>query len=119
MGRAGVVVRPIYQRLQARLTTTIRKYHRTPVCLDPSGDRGSAGQAKATYRSDADPRVTANLLRFGFTTDTARRRLEEDVVLVVQDTTSLNFTGLHMIPELGPIDRAGWRVARICTPRWP
>ncbi len=26
---------------------------------------------------------------------------------MVQDTTSLNFTGLHMIPEPGPIDSGG------------
>ena len=28
-------------------------------------------------------------------------------MLVVQDTTTLNLTGLHSIPELGPIDSGG------------
>jgi len=51
--------------------------------------------------------VTAAALRLGFTTDTTRRCLDQDVLLVVQDTTTLNFTGLHSIPELGPIDSGG------------
>ena len=67
----------------------------------------SAGAAKATYRFYANPRVTADALRRGIATETTRRCLEEDVVLVVQDTTSLNFTGLQSIPELGPIDSGG------------
>ena len=93
------------ERLQARLTTIIVNTIEHPSASIPQAT-GSAGQAKATYRFYANPRVTANLLRLGFTTDTARA-VEEDVVLVVQDTTSLNFTGLHMIPELGPIDSGG------------
>ena len=42
-----------------------------------------------------------------FATETAQRCLDQDIVLVVQDTTTLNFTGLHSIPELGPIDSGG------------
>jgi hypothetical protein len=94
------------ERLQARLTTIIVNTIEHPSASIPQAT-GSAGQAKATYRFYANPRVTADMLRLGFTTDTAQRCLEEDVVLVVQDTTSLNFTGLHMIPELGPIDSGG------------
>jgi len=94
------------ERLQARLTTIIVTTVEHPSASIPQAT-GSAGQAKATYRFYANPRVTADMLRLGFTTDTAQRCLEEDVVLVVQDTTSLNFTGLHMIPELGPIDSGG------------
>ena len=32
---------------------------------------------------------------------------DQDVLLIVQDTTTLNFTGLHTIAELGPIDSGG------------
>ena len=39
--------------------------------------------------------------------ETAQRSLDQDILLVVQDTTTLNFTGLHSIPELGPIDSGG------------
>jgi len=94
------------ERLQARLTTIIVNTTEHPYASIPQAT-GSAGQAKATYRFYSNPRVTADMLRLGFTTDTAQRCLEEDVLLVVQDTTSLNFTGLHMIPELGPIDSGG------------
>jgi hypothetical protein len=67
-----------------------------------------AHQAKATYRFYANPRVTATRLRQGFATETARRCLEHDTVLCVQDTTTLNFTPLRdIIPELGPIDSGG------------
>ena len=41
---------------------------------------------------------------------TAQRCLDRDEMLVVQDTTTLNFTGLHTIPELGPIDSGGLAV---------
>ena len=62
--------------------------------------------------------MTADALRGGIATETAWRCLEEDVVLVVQDTTSLNFTGLHSIPELGPIDSGGLGGVCICTQPW-
>jgi hypothetical protein len=94
------------ERLQARLTAIIVNTIEHPSASIPQAT-GSAGQAKATYRFYANPRVTADMLRLGFTTDTAQRCLEQDVLLVVQDTTSLNFTRLHTIPELGPIDSGG------------
>ena len=44
----------------------------------------------------------------GVALEAARRSLDQDVLLIVQDTTTLNFTGLqHTIPELGPIDSGG------------
>jgi hypothetical protein len=94
------------ERLQARLTSIIVNTIEHPTASIPQAS-GSNGQAKATYRFYSNPRVTTDMLRLGFTTDTAQRCLEEDAVLVVQDTTSLNFTGLHSIPELGPIDSGG------------
>ena len=51
--------------------------------------------------------VTAPALQLGFAVETAQRSLDQDILLVVQDTTTLNFTGLHCIPELGPIDSGG------------
>src|SRR5262249_56200781 len=46
-------------------------------------------------------------LRSGISAEAARRCVDEEVVVVVQDTTSLNFTPLQSIPELGPIDSGG------------
>ena len=51
--------------------------------------------------------MTTEALHRGVATATAQRCLDQDTLLVVQDTTTLNFTGLHTIPELGPIDSGG------------
>jgi hypothetical protein len=64
---------------------------------------GNWGQAKGIYRFLANQRVRPAALHQGLTSDTARQCLEQPTVLVVQDTTSLNLTGCHVLPELGPI----------------
>lgn len=94
------------RRLNGRLAVVIVSTIEHPNAAIPQAS-GSAGQAKATYRYYANPRVTAEALRRGFAADTARRCLDEEVILVVQDTTSLNFSGLRTIAELGPIDSGG------------
>ena len=78
-----------------------------PSASIPQAMDGDAGQAKATYRFYAYLRVTAPALQLGFAVETAQWSLDQDILLVVQDTTTLNFTGLHCIPELGPIDSGG------------
>jgi transposase-like protein/transposase Tn5 family protein len=94
------------RRLRSRLTAILVDVLEKPSASIPQA-AGDEGQAKATYRFYANPRVTAPALHQGFTADTAKRCLDHDVLLVVQDTTTLNFTGLHSIPELGPIDSGG------------
>jgi Transposase DNA-binding/Transposase Tn5 dimerisation domain len=94
------------QRLDKRLATVIVDTIERPDASIPQAS-GSAGQAKAAYRFYSNPRVTAEALHLGFTVDTAQRCLDQDVVLVVQDTTTLNLTNLRAIKELGPIDSGG------------
>jgi Transposase DNA-binding/Transposase Tn5 dimerisation domain len=94
------------KRLNSRLAAILVDTIELPSAAIPQAS-GSAGQAKATYRYYANPRVPAAALHLGFANDTAQRCLDQDVLLVVQDTTTLNFTGLHTIPELGPIDSGG------------
>jgi hypothetical protein len=95
------------QRLETRLSTIIADLLEHPSASIPQA-AGDAHQAKATYRFYANPRVTAPDLRRGFATEAAQRCLDHDTVLVVQDTTTLNFTPLQeLIPELGPIDSGG------------
>jgi hypothetical protein len=95
------------ERLQSRLTAILVDTVEHPSASIPQAT-GDAGQAKATYRFYANPRVTTEALHQGFATETARRCLDHDAVLVVQDTTTLNFTALRdSIPELGPIDSGG------------
>jgi hypothetical protein len=91
------------ERLQSRLTAILVGTWEHPSASIPQAT-GDAGQAKAAYRFYANPRVTPEAIHQGFATEAARRCLGHDVVLVLQDTTTLNFTGLNALPELGPID---------------
>ena len=97
------------ERLDKRLTVIVADTIERPGASIPRAS-GCAGQAKATYRFYGNARVAAAGLRQGFATVTAQRCLDQDELLVVQDTTTLNFTGLHTIPELGPIDSGGLAV---------
>ena len=106
------------ERLESRLTAILVHTVEHPSASIPQAMDGDAGQAKATYRFYANPPVTAPALQLGFAVETAQRSLDQDILLVVQNITTLNFTGLHCIPELGPIDSGG--LARgVSTPPWP
>jgi hypothetical protein len=92
------------QRLNSRLSAIMADALDSPSASIPQATGGEAGQAKATYRFYRNPRVTSAQLNQGTALETAERCLEQETILVVQDTTTLNFTGLQRIAELGPID---------------
>ena len=92
------------RRIKSRLASIIADALDSPSASIPQATGGNAAQAKATYRFYANCRVSGSSLNRGFGLETARRCLEQECVLVVHDTTTLNFTGLHSITELGPID---------------
>ena len=94
------------ERLDKRLTAILVDTLESPSASIPEA-AGDASQATATYRFYDNDRVTTEALHLGVATATAQRCLDQDTLLVVQDTTTLNFTGLHTIPELGPIDSGG------------
>jgi hypothetical protein len=94
------------ERLDKRLAVILVDTLESPSASIPEA-AGSEGQATATYRFYANDRVTTTALHRGVALATAQRCLDQDVLLVVQDTTTLNFTGLHSIAELGPIDSGG------------
>ena len=94
------------ERLDKRLTAILVDTLESPSASIPEA-AGDASQATATYRFYANDRVTTEALHHGVATATAQRCLDQDTLLVVQDTTTLSFTGLHTIPELGPIDSGG------------
>ncbi len=94
----------------------LRLNHRMGIILDDFADwptdsvpqaAGAWGQAKATYRFLGNDRFTQADLTDGLARDTARGTLDHDVILVVQDTTSVNLTANHAIESLGPIDSKG------------
>ena len=97
------------RRLQDRLATIYRTAIERPADSIPQA-AGDWGQAKATYRFLDNRRAAIAALRDGIATDTAGRCRDQDVILIPQDTTSLNFTRLTAIAELGPIDSG--RLAR-------
>jgi Transposase Tn5 dimerisation domain/Transposase DNA-binding len=105
-GQVAAVASLPDRRLQSRLTTILIDALEKPSASIPEATGGDAGQAKATYRFYANARVTAPALHQGFTFETAWRALDQDVLLIPQDTTTLNYTG-SSIPELGPIDSGG------------
>jgi hypothetical protein len=90
------------KRLTARLACILETFAERPSDAIPQA-AGSWGQAKGIYRFLANPRVQSAALHQGLTRDTARQCLDQRTVLVVQDTTSLNLTGCHVLAELGPI----------------
>ncbi len=92
------------QRMKSRLTSIIADAMDSPSASIPQATGGNAAQAKATYRFYANRRVNGSILNHGFGLETARRCIGQRCILVVHDTTTLNFTGLHSITELGPID---------------
>jgi hypothetical protein len=94
------------ERLEKRLTAILVDTLESPSASIPEA-AGDEGQATAPYRFYGHDRVTTTGLRRGVALASAKRCLDQDVLLVVQDTTTLNFTGWHAIPELGPIDSGG------------
>ena len=92
------------QRLNHRLGTIIADALNQPNASIPQATGGDAGQAKGTYRFYQNGRVTGADLNAGIGRETAERCLAYPVILAVQDTTTLNLTGLRVVAELGPLD---------------
>src|SRR5258708_37958253 len=97
---AGTVVPD--KRLPARLACILETFAERPSDAIPQA-AGSWGQAKGIYRFLANPRVPPAALQAGLTSDTARPCLDQNTVLVGQDTTSLHLTGCHVLPEIWTI----------------
>jgi hypothetical protein len=90
------------KRLPARLACRLETFAERPSDAIPPA-AGSWGQAKGIDRFLANPRVQPAALQQGLTRDTARQCLDQTTVLVVQNPTSLNLTGCHVLPEVGPL----------------
>lgn len=89
-------------RLTRRLVEIARNFYAAPQGNIPQASRNRAG-AKGTYRF-IENKVTNmdDVLRPHYES-TIRRCREQSVVLAVQDTTSLNYTGLASCQGLGKI----------------
>jgi hypothetical protein len=94
------------RRLNARLGSILEDFANSPTDSIPQA-AGPWGQTKATYRFLDNSRVSRIALADGLTRDTAQLCQDQEVILSVQDTTSLNLTANDSIAELGPIDSGG------------
>ena len=93
------------QRLADRLEKILHCWADRPQDSIPQA-ADSWGQAKACYRFLENPRVTAEALIEGIGRATAAAAGGRAVLYMVQDTTTLNFTGLQQTKDLGPVNDA-------------
>ncbi len=93
------------ERLRRRLYTLTRDFFGQPGVLIPQACRGSTAKTKAAYRFFDNERVGMKPLLRGHVEATAQRLSQHDVVLAVQDTTTLNYTAHPTTRGLGPINR--------------
>jgi len=92
------------ERLSVRLCTLARDFFAQPGVLVPQACSGSEAKTKAAYRFFDNNRVDMKTLLKGHVEATARRVREHEVVLAVQDTTTLNYTAHPSTEGLGPIN---------------
>jgi hypothetical protein len=89
-------------RLRRRLFNMVRDFYRQPLAPIPQAC-GSKGDTKAAYRFLGNERVTMDRVLRAHVESTIERIKSHQVVLAVQDTSSLNYTGHRATEGLGPI----------------
>jgi len=91
-------------RLVRRFVSIARDFYSRPQANIPKACSGDRAKAKAVYRFLDNEDVTLAKLLEPHQQQTIKRMGEQDVVLAVQDTTSLNYTSHAWMTEgLGPI----------------
>src|SRR5205823_6474995 len=93
-------------RLNKRLALLLDAFASDSLATIPQAC-GDWAATKGAYRFLENDRVADNDLLQGISRHTAQQALLLPELLLVQDTTSANFTRLGSITELGPIDSAG------------
>ncbi len=91
------------ERLKSRLFTLAADFFAQPGELIPQASKGSVAKTKAAYRFFENSNVDMQTLLRPHIESTIERLRVHSVVLAVQDTTSLNYTG-HAPEGVGPID---------------
>ena len=91
------------ERLKSRLFTLAADFFAEPGELIPQASHGSKAKTKAAYRFFQNANVDMQKLLRPHIESTIERLGAHQVILAVQDTTSLNYTG-HPPEGVGPID---------------
>ena len=92
-------------RLKQRLFTLAADFFAQPGELIPQASHGSAAKTKAAYRFFQNPQVDMPKLLRPHIESTLERIRSHPVILAVQDTTTLNYTG-HPPEGVGPINNS-------------
>lgn len=94
-------------RLRNRLYAITRDFFARPGAQVPQACNGAAKKMKAAYRFFSNPEVTMDILLKPHVESTMERVRTHQVVLAVQDTTTLNYTTPYTTDSaegLGPIN---------------
>ena len=92
----------IDERLNKRLLTLARDFYQRPQANLPQACQSRA-KTRAAYRFFDHPKITMDELLQSHFQSTVQRISEEKTVLVVQDTTSLNYSAHTLTEGIGPI----------------
>lgn len=92
------------KRLESRLLTIARDFYERPQANIPQACQ-SRSKTKAAYRFFDHPDTTMDKILASHYEATLNRMSQQNVVLVVQDTTSLNYTAHPATADLGPINK--------------
>ena len=90
------------ERLNKRLLTLARDFYNRPQANIPEACQSRA-KTRAAYRFFDHPKITMDQLLKSHYEATLKRIGKEEIVLVVQDTTSLNYSAHPLTEGLGPI----------------
>ena len=90
------------ERLNKRLLTLARDFYERPQANLPQACQSRA-KTRAAYRFFDHPKITMEKLLQSHYEATLNRISEEKVVLVVQDTTTVNYSAHPLTEGLGPI----------------
>jgi hypothetical protein len=90
------------KRLKRRLLTLARDFYERPQANLPEACQSRA-KTKAAYRFFDHPKITMDKLLKSHYEATSKRISEQKIVLVVQDTTTLNYSAHPLTEGIGPI----------------
>jgi hypothetical protein len=91
-------------RLRERLLVMARDFYAQPLAPIPQACGGNSAKTKAAYRFLSNKNVDLDTLLVPHIEATAKRMEAHPVVLVAQDTTSLNYNTHKATEGLGPIN---------------
>jgi hypothetical protein len=95
-------------RRERRVVRMIEQFTANPGASIPKAC-GSAADTKAAYRALNSEEISAAELRQAHARATVERAREHDVVLLLQDTSSVEFSTRPGIEGLGPLEKKGLR----------